>query len=184
MTPSAHGIQLHMTKRSVLFAGLAAFVFAALAMTHAYAHHSWASYDTRYAYYIAGAITEVRWGNPHVAVRVRIENTTIPPGWTQRSLPPGADAQDGEDTMLSARPYTGEYNELELTLAPPDWMDRWGLHRRLEEGERIEAVGFLTVKGGDEFRPVMFWLADGQGVWQKLLPFPHRPEPARPLSAH
>jgi hypothetical protein len=57
-------------------------------------------------------------------------------------------------------------------------MGRWGLNRRLEVGERIEAVGFLPDAESDEMRPVMFWLADGQGVWQKLLSFPCRPEPA------
>jgi hypothetical protein len=57
-------------------------------------------------------------------------------------------------------------------------MGRWGMNRRIEIGERLEAVGFLPTGGGNELRPVMFWLADGQGVWQKLLPFPHQPEPA------
>jgi hypothetical protein len=68
-------------------------------------------------------------------------------------------------------------------LAPPDWMGRWGFHRRIEVGERLEAVGFLNVDGSEEIRPVMFWDAKGQGVWQKLLPFPARPEPA-PASAN
>jgi len=80
--------------------------------------------------------------------------------------------------MASARPYTGNYDELHLTLAPPGWMERWGLNRQLEIGERIEAVGFVNVDGSDEFRPVMFWLASGQGVWQKLTAFPDPPEPA------
>jgi hypothetical protein len=80
--------------------------------------------------------------------------------------------------MVSARPYNGEYQELLLTLAPPDWMGRWGMIRELKVGEHIEAVGFLDVGGGDGLRPVMFWMADGQGVWQKLTAFPHLPEPA------
>jgi hypothetical protein len=172
------GVLKMISKPWLLVVGTVALIAALQPLRSAFAHHSWASYDTRYAYYIAGTITEVRWGNPHVEVRLRLENAQVPADWIQRALPSGADEQDGRDAMISARPYGGEYKELELTLAPPDWMGRWGLHRRLEEGEHIEAVGFLTVKGGDEFRPVIFWLGNGQGVWQKLLPYPHRPEPA------
>jgi hypothetical protein len=57
-------------------------------------------------------------------------------------------------------------------------MERWGLNRRPEVGERIEAVGFLGANGGDGLRPVMFWLANGRNVWQQLTAFPQQPEPA------
>lgn len=40
-------------------------------------------------------------------------------------------------------------------------------------------VGFLNTDETDELRPVMFWLADGQGVWQQLTSFPQQPEPAQ-----
>jgi hypothetical protein len=165
-------------KPLLMLAVIATLVIATHPIRPAFAHHSWASSDTRYAYYVTGTVTDVRWGNPHVEVRLRLDRAAVPQGLTQRALPQGADAQDGRDALISARAYTGDLAELDLTLAPPDWMERWGLHRRLKEGEHIEAVGFLSVNGGDEFRPVMFWLSDGQGVWQKLLPFPHRPEPA------
>ena len=80
--------------------------------------------------------------------------------------------------MASARPYRGRRENLELILAGPSWMERWGLRRSLAVGERIEVVGFSATDGDAEFRPVMFWLADGQGVWQQLTSFPRRPEPA------
>jgi hypothetical protein len=152
-----------------------------LCTTQADAHHAWTSQDTRYAYYVSGVVTYVRWGNPHVEVHVLVDNSAPPADWLRRPLPDGADEQDGKDTMLSARAYNGKYKELHLTLAPPDWMRRWGFTRRIETGERIEAVGFVNVDGSEEMRPVMFW-AGGQGVWQKLLPFPTRPEPAPPAS--
>lgn len=79
--------------------------------------------------------------------------------------------------MASARPYGGEHKELDLVLAGPEWMARWGLNRPLEVGEKIETVGFLAAADDHDLRPVMFWLADGQGVWQKLTSFPQRPEP-------
>jgi hypothetical protein len=61
-------------------------------------------------------------------------------------------------------------------------MERWGLGRPLEVGEKIEAVGYLSASDTDELRPVMFWLASGQGVWQQLTAFPQSPEPAPPAS--
>ena len=68
-------------------------------------------------------------------------------------------------------------------LAGPDWMERWGLKRPLQAGEKIEAVGFLNDGGnGDDLRPVIFWLADGQAVWQQLTAFPQPPEPAEALA--
>ena len=68
------------------------------------AHHGWGTFDTRYAYYIAGTITQVRWGNPHSEVRLRVETTDLPDGLRERPLPPGADARNGAETLASARP--------------------------------------------------------------------------------
>jgi hypothetical protein len=157
----------------------AALLLALLPAMPAAAHHSWNASETRYAYYVTGTVTYVRRGNPHCQVRLRVEKgAAVPANWAQRPLPAGADETDGHATMVSARPYNGEYQELLLTLAPPDWMGRWGMIRELKVGEHIEAVGFLDVGGGDGLRPVMFWMGDGQGVWQKLTAFPHLPEPA------
>lgn len=154
---------------------------ALMALTFApqvFAHHSWQALDTKHAYYLSGTIEDVRWGNPHVEITLRLGQRDLPAGWAQRALPPGADETDGRLSMASARPYLGREDKVRLTLAPPDWMAKWGLTRRLEAGERIEAVAFKGKTGNDEFRPVMFWVASGQGVWQKLLSFPDAPEPA------
>jgi len=151
----------------------------AFSAPHVAAHHGWSTFETRYAYYASGTLTEVRWGNPHTEVILRVEETVLPSGWSDRELPPGASDRNGELTMASARPYLGEYEELHLVLAGPEWMEQWGLDRELEVGESIEVVGFLNTDETDELRPVMFWLADGQGVWQQLTSFPQEPEPAQ-----
>ena len=143
----------------------------------AVAHHGWATFDTRHAYYVAGTVTSVRWGDPHSEVVLRIDRKDLPADWTRRPLPAGAKEEDGRATMASARRYDGTRGELELVLAGPGWMKRWGLERRLEVGERMEAVGFLG-REGQALRPVMFWLASGQGVWQQLTAFPQRRAPA------
>lgn len=143
------------------------------------AHHGWSSFDTSRAFYVAGTLKNVRWGYPHSSARLVLERAELPANWLQRALPPGANESDGKATMVSARPYTGRHKELDLVLAGPDWMERWGLKRPLQAGEKIEAVGFVNDGGdGDDLRPVMFWLADGQGVWQQLTAFPQPPQPA------
>ncbi len=142
------------------------------------AHHGWSTVDTRRAYYVTGIVTYVRWGNPHSAVKLRVERANLPANFAARDLPSGANERDGREALASARAYTGGHAELELVVAGPSWMERWGLDRPLQVGEKIEAVGFLSAGGGDALRPVMFWLANGQGVWQQLTAFPQRPEPA------
>ncbi|MEU6719678.1 DUF6152 family protein [Nonomuraea sp. NPDC046802] len=112
------------------------------------AHHGWEDFDTTAAYYIAGSLTDVRWGNPHVGVTLRVADTAVPPGWAERELPSELVEILGRDTMRVTRPYTGGQQELQLTLAPIEYMARWGLDRRLEKGERIEAVGFVHREQG------------------------------------
>ena len=160
-------------------AGATVSVLASMTARLARAHHGWSSFDTSRAYYVAGTLSSVRWGYPHSGARLVVEPAGLPANWSQRPLPPGANERDGKATMASARPYTGRHKELDLVLAGPDWMERWGLKRPLTVGEKIEAVGFLNDGGnGDDLRPVIFWLADGQGVWQQLTALPQAPEPA------
>ena len=146
------------------------------------AHHGWSSFETQRAYYVSGTVTYVRWGNPHTEVRIRVDNTSLPADWSSRELPPDANESIGEATMASARPYGGEHDELQLVLASPEWMARWGLDRPLREGETLEVVGFLDSAESRDLRPVMFWLENGQGVWQQLTSFPYDPEPAASAS--
>jgi hypothetical protein len=170
------------SRRGVLAgaAGLGATsLFATLFGSEALAHHGWGTFDTRYAYYVTGSLTSVRWGNPHGDAAMRVGKAGLPANLASRELPPGANERNARLTMASARPYEGPHRELHLVLAGPDWMARWGLNRPLQSGERIEAVGFVDARGGHDLRPVMFWLADGQGVWQQLTSFPRDPEPAR-----
>jgi len=168
-------------RRALLVGGglAAAPLLALLTPSRAMAHHGWGTFDTRHAYFVAGIVTNVRWGNPHSEVALRVQRTDLPANWTQRELPPGGNERNFRLTMASARSYVGEHQELHLVLAGPSWMQRWGLNRRLEVGESIEAVGYLDADGGRDLRPVMFWLADGQGIWQQLTAFPQQPEPVQ-----
>ncbi|WP_138470343.1 DUF6152 family protein [Poseidonocella sp. HB161398] len=142
------------------------------------AHHGWSTFDTRLAYYIRGEITDVRWGNPHSIVTISVDETELPDGFRDRSLPAQAREEDATATLASARPYEGGHSELRLTMAEPSWMTRWGLDRPLEVGETLEVVGYLGSANDQDLRAVMFWLADGTAIYQQLTSFPTRPEPA------
>ena len=89
---------------------------------------------------------------------------------TRESIISSVDATDGK-VKLQERVQCGgnelEHKELHLVLAGPSWMERWGLSRPLKVGEQIEVVGFLGAADAQDLRPVMFWLADGQGVMER-----------------
>lgn len=127
---------------------------------------------------MAGSLSRVRWGNPHSEVRITLASGPLPADLQERAIPQGANEREARETIASVRSYGGEYKELDIVLAIPEWMARWGLNRALGVGETIEAVGFLAAADDQDFCPVMFWLANWQGVWQQLTAFPLRPEPA------
>ena len=164
--------------KSPIFKLFFLLTFYFINVSPAMAHHGWYSFNTRDAYFASGTITYVRWGNPHSEVVFKLEDSKLPSGLSERALPPGADQSLATATIESARPYAGEHSELRLVLAGPSWMERWGLNRPLKVGEKIEVLGFLSSSEDQELRPMMFWLDDGQGVWQQLTSLPQRPEPA------
>ncbi len=167
-----------MAPRSKILAIVIALLFGFLSAAPVAAHHGWGTFDTRFAYFISGTVTHVRWGNPHSEVHIKVDQAPLPTDWARRELPPGGDDSNFKLTMASARPYTGEHEELHLVLAGPGWMESWGMNRQLEVGEEIETVGYLNADETDTLRPVIFWLSNGQSVWQQLTTFPQRPEPA------
>ncbi|MET8982634.1 DUF6152 family protein [Streptomyces sp. NPDC004539] len=148
-----------------------------LAVPQASAHHGWSEFDTTRAYYLSGELTNVRWGSPHVEVTIQVERTAVPQGWADREIPQDAEAMGTRDTMKATRPYDGGRKELNLVLAPPETLREWGLDRRLETGESLEAVGFLSRDHDDELRPELIYLENGQAVRQRLLALPDKPVP-------
>ncbi|WP_326610543.1 DUF6152 family protein [Streptomyces scopuliridis] len=143
----------------------------------AQAHHGFDDFDTDRLYYIAGTVSQVRWGEPHSYFTVTIEDG-LPADTPQRDLPEGL--QDAADSgPINAAPsYSGSHDELAVTIAPPSFTSMWGLDHKLNDGERIEAVGYVGKSHDDEFRPVVFWVEDGQPVNQVL----NEELPATPLA--
>lgn len=142
----------------------------------AQAHHGWDDFDTDRLYYIAGAVSEVRWGDPHSFFTVTLEGDR-PADTPELALPEQLQAPEDSGPINVAPSYSGSHDALEVVIAPPSYTGRWGLDRPLVDGERVEAVGYIGKSHDDEFRPVVFWFENGQPVNQVL----GSQLPARPL---
>lgn len=139
------------------------------------AHHGWAEFDTTAAYYVAGTITDVAWADPHVEVTMRVEDPNVPAGLANRELPGDLEQIGGRDTLRVTRNYDGGQPEMHLVLAPIGYLQRWGLDRRLQSGERMEAVGFLNREHADEFRPEVIFVNEAGAIRQRLVALPEPP---------
>ncbi|MEU4779970.1 DUF6152 family protein [Micromonospora sp. NPDC023633] len=174
--------------------GRLAAAFLAVAVTlivvpanAAQAHHGFDDFDTDRLYYIAGAVSEVRWGDPHSYFRLTLENDR-PADTPELALPEQLQAPEDSGPINHAPSYSGSHDELEVVIAPPTYTGMWGLDRPLADGERVEAVGYIGRSHDDEFRPVVFWFEDGQPVNQVLgselparplpVPYPESDDPA------
>lgn len=54
----------------------AALIVALSIPVAAFAHHGWSSYDPGKVIKVTGPVTEVSWGNPHGAAKVRYQGKT------------------------------------------------------------------------------------------------------------
>ena len=144
----------------------------------AQAHHGFDDFDTARPIYIAGTVSEVRWGEPHSYFTVTLDSD-LPADTPEHDLPDGLQDAPDSNPIDAAPSYSGSHDELEVTIAPPSFTSMWGLDRELNDGERIEAVGYVGRSHDDEFRPVVFWVEDGQPINQVL----NEELPATPLPA-
>ncbi|MFE6621107.1 DUF6152 family protein [Streptomyces sp. NPDC057740] len=143
----------------------------------AQAHHGFDDYDTDRLYYIAGTVSQVRWGEPHSHFTVTVDSD-LPADTPERDLPEGLQDAPDSDPINAAPSYSGSHDDLQVTIAPPSFTGMWGLDRELEDGERVELVGYVGKSHTDEFRPVVFWYEEGKPVNQVL----NEELPAEPLA--
>jgi len=142
-------------------------MLAVLPINAAQAHHGFSDFDTDRLHYISGTVSQVRWGEPHSYFNVTLD-TTLPSDTPELALPEQLQAPEDSGPINAAPSYNGSQQELEVIIAPPSYTGRWGLDRPLEDGERIEAVGYIGRSHNDEFRPVVFWYEGGNPVNQVL----------------
>ncbi|MEW9553264.1 DUF6152 family protein [Nonomuraea sp. NPDC050783] len=136
-------------------------------------HHGWEDFRTERPLYLSGTVTEVRWGNPHPQVRLRVPGSvTLPPGLASRPIPAELENLGGREVLRRSRPYDGAVREVVLVLAPVERLSAWGMPDRVSRGERLEAVGYVHREHAEEFRPELLVRADGRAIRQRSVPLP------------
>jgi hypothetical protein len=147
-------------------------------------HHGWEDFRTERPLYVSGTVTEVRWGNPHPEVRLRVTAPLrLPPGLAERSIPAELEELGGRDVLRRTNAYDGQNDEVVLVLAPVERLTAWGMPDRVNEGERLEAVGYVHREHMEEFRPELLIRQDGRAIRQRSVPLPESPPSTFPGSS-
>ncbi|WP_052423857.1 DUF6152 family protein [Nonomuraea candida] len=142
-------------------------------------HHGWEDFRTERPLYVSGTVTEVRWGNPHPQVRLRVAGPVrMPPGLATRSIPAELEELGGREVLRRTRAFDGRDDEVVLILAPVERLTAWGMPDRVRQGERLEAVGYVHREHAEEFRPELLIRQDGRAIRQRSVPLPQSPPPA------
>ncbi|MEO3891911.1 hypothetical protein [Nonomuraea sp. B5E05] len=128
-------------------------------------------------------MTEVRWGNPHPEIRLRVTvPVRLPSGLAERSIPAELEELGGRDVLRRTQAYDGQDDEVVLILAPIERLTAWGMPDRVNQGERLEAVGYTHREHAEEFRPELLIRQDGRAIRQRSVPLPEGPPPTSPGS--
>lgn len=157
-------VRRHVSRSAAMLAGLA---LTAVPAEAAHAHHGWDDFDTDRPFYIAGTVSEVRWGEPHSYFTLVLD-TDLPADTPDLALPAELQAPEDSGPVNDAPSYDGQRAALDVVIAPPSFTGPWGLDRSLVDGERVEAVGYVGRSHADEFRPAVFWFEGGRPVNQVL----------------
>ncbi|MFC9142679.1 DUF6152 family protein [Streptomyces bacillaris] len=90
MRPFTTAIPLARHRRTRLATAslLSATLLLAFSAGTAQAHHGFDDFDTDRLYYIAGTVSQVRWGEPHSYFTVTVEND-LPDDTPEHDLPDG-----------------------------------------------------------------------------------------------
>ncbi|NJP97725.1 hypothetical protein HCN51_51310 [Nonomuraea sp. FMUSA5-5] len=147
-------------------------------------HHGWEDFRTERPLYVSGTVSEVRWGNPHPQVRLRVAAPVrVPSGLAERSIPAELEELGGREVLQHTRAFNGRDEEVVLILAPLERLTAWGMPDRIREGERLEAVGYAHREHADEFRPELLIRQDGRAIRQRSVRLPQTPPSTSPSSA-
>ncbi|WP_188196060.1 DUF6152 family protein [Nonomuraea sp. SYSU D8015] len=146
-------------------------------------HHGWEDFRTERPLYVSGTVTEVRWGNPHPEIRLRVTAPVrLPSGLAERSIPAELEELGGRDVLRRTQAYDGQDDEVVLILAPVERLTAWGMPDRVNQGERLEAVGYIHREHAEEFRPELLIRQDGRAIRQRSVPLPEGALPTSPGS--
>jgi hypothetical protein len=110
---------------------VSATVLIVISPGEAQAHHGFDDFDTARPVFIAGTVSQVRWGEPHSYFTVTIDSDR-PADTPERDLPEGLRDAADSDPIGGAPSCSGSNDELEVTIAPTSFTSMWGLDRELD----------------------------------------------------
>ena len=123
--------------RRILTMGLA--LLGSMGLGVAFAHHSFATFDTQTTKTLVGVVKQVQWTNPHIWVQVLVKD-----------------------------PHTGNTTEWSIEGGSPNGLHRAGWKRTsIKEGDAIE-VTIHPLKDGTNGGSMMQVKVNGQPVGQRF----------------
>lgn len=144
-----------MRRRDVLITG------AGLAVTPAWAHHGWSSFDQNRPIYLEGRARKVAWRNPHVEFELELPaDLKLPPDLAQRPVPAQTAPVDGPKLLAAAQLPRRKDKVWEIELAPLTRMQAWQV-AEIKPGTELSVLGFTLTdeKGEAVLRAEYLWVA-------------------------
>jgi len=142
------------------------FVIAAAsvpaAMSPAWAHHGWSSFDQDRPLYLEGKVVSVKWQNPHVELMIDVPaDLKVPTDLPKRALPAQSAPVDGAALLTKAALPSRTGRQWELELAPLTRMEAWKI-QEIKPGTQVAAVGFGQKDDKEPVVRVEYLFVDGK----------------------
>lgn len=136
----------------------------------AWAHHGWSSFDLERPWYLAGAVQQVRWTNPHAELLLRVEpGLVVPPELAARALPRQTAPVDGAALLQRARVPEAAAGDWTVELAPLTRLQAWSLEAPAS-GSRVEVLGFAQRQSSERMVRTEYLFIAGRVVGLRSSP--------------
>lgn len=150
---------------------LAAGAVSPWALSTAWAHHGWSSFDQEKPIYLEGKVLRSRWQNPHAELVIEVPaGLKAPADLGKRAVPAQSAGIDGPGLLAKATAPKRTDRQWELELAPLTRMSAWKI-AEIKPGATVSAVGFtFTGEQGAAVMRVEYLFVDGQAYGLRSSP--------------
>ncbi|MGJ7491965.1 DUF6152 family protein [Variovorax sp. ZT4R33] len=150
---------------------LAAAAASPWALSPAWAHHGWSSFDQERPIYLEGQVLRSRWQNPHAELVIEVPaGLKVPADLGKRPVPAQSASIDGAALLARATTPKRADRQWELELAPLTRMSAWKV-AEIKPGTKVSAVGFTFIgEQGDAVMRVEYLFVDGQAYGLRSSP--------------
>ena len=150
---------------------LAAAAASPWALSTAWAHHGWSSFDQERPIYLEGKVLRSRWQNPHAELVIEVPaGLKVPADLGKRAVPAQSAGVNGAAMLAKSTTPKRADREWELELAPLTRMSAWKV-AEIKPGAAVSAVGFtFTGEQGAAVMRVEYLFVDGQAYGLRSSP--------------